>query len=66
MRCFAENLHKEDTATEESGKLIRDIKVENNERILWSLPVWLMLADMLYGFSANIAKVGKLEPTGIA
>lgn len=31
------------------------------KRILWSLPVWLMLADMLYGFSANIAKSWSLN-----
>ena len=31
------------------------------KRILWSLPVWLMLADMLYGFSANITKSWSLN-----
>lgn len=31
------------------------------KRILWSLPVWLMLAEMLYGFSANIAKSWSLN-----
>ena len=31
------------------------------KRILWSLPVWVMLADMLYGFSANIAKSWSLN-----
>lgn len=31
------------------------------KRILWLLPVWLMLADMLYGFSANITKSWSLN-----
>ena len=31
------------------------------KRILWSVPVWVMLADMLYGFSANIAKSWSLN-----
>ena len=28
----------------------------NMKRILSSLPIWLVLADMLYGFSANVAQ----------
>ena len=31
------------------------------KRILWSVPVWVVLADMLYGFSANIAKSWSLN-----